>query len=150
MIDQVCAYINNYFTHEKGRPICCKKGTFRVARGTLSLDFLKAGNYFLIKGSDFNDGIHIYPDADLVDEEFEGKVYKMRPLPDFLKLVGEITDWQEKYGAMSVNPYSSETFEGYSYKKAQSYASSGGDMCSSWQTIFEPRLQRYRKLFLEV
>ena len=150
MIEQVCAYIHNFFTHEKGRPIHCEEGTFRVEDGGLMLDFLQDGNYYLIRGSDFNDGVHLYPSTDLTDEVFTGKVYKMRPKPDFLKLVEEITAWQEQYGAASASPFSSEHFGSYSYTKARSYASAGGGMESSWQSIFDFRLNQYRKLCSEV
>lgn len=141
MIDQVCAHIHNYFHGDR------YAGSFTIEGGVLTVDGLVTGQYFQICGSRFNDGVYQYGFDDLTDETFDGVVWDMRPPKTFLLLVADIQDWVEKYGETMNSPYSSETFNGYSYQKAQSYASNGGGgFLSSWQTVFGSRLNEWRKL----
>lgn len=140
MIEQVCAYIHNYFHGDRYH------GRFAIEDGVLTVDGLVDGQYFQICGSKFNDGVHTYPSDDLVDETFEGVIWEMRPPRLFLKLVDEISTWNDKYGSVAQSPYSSESFNGYSYQKAQNYASSGGGFKDTWQTIFGSQLNQWRKL----
>ena len=102
---------HNYFTHEHGKPIHLEEGEFTIEDGELTLEFLKYGNYFLVKGSDFNDGIHIYSADDLIDETFTGRIYKMRVPKAFLDLVNDIEQWQTDYGKAAASPFSSETIQ---------------------------------------
>lgn len=140
MLEQICAFIHNYFVGDR------YSGTFSITDGTLTIDGLVDGQYFRICGSRLNDGVYQYPVSGLTDETFTGVVWEMRPPKLFLSLVDEIEAWNEKYADTMNSPYSSESFGGYSYSKAQGYASAGGGMMSSWQAIFGSRLNEWRKL----
>ena len=153
MMEQVCTYINNHFTHRKGVPIAEKEGTVVIENGELTtvdnapISILQPGNYFLIRGSDFNDGIHVYPDFDLIDETFTGKIYKMCPPPDFLRVVSEIETWQQKYGERVQSPYQSEDVIGvYSYQ-LKSSGMTVGQTLATWQNTFGDQLKQWRKLY---
>ena len=153
MMEQVCAYINNHFTHRKGAPIASVEGTVVIENGRLStvdnnpIDILQTGNYYLIRGSDFNDGIHQYPDEDLVDETFSGTIYKMIPPPDFMRVVQDIEAWQEKYGERVQSPYQSENVIGvYSYQ-LKSTGRTTGEVTATWQNTFGDQLKQWRKLY---
>lgn len=148
MLDNVCQYCRNYFF----RSDRILTGTFTIAGGgitgdgvTLS-DMVKPGQYYLIAGSDLNDGIHQYGRTDdaLEDEVFYGNVFPLSIPKAFLALVSEITDWQTKNGAIVTSPFSSESFGGYSYSKASGLSSESG--AASWQNAFQGRLTPWRKL----
>ena len=51
--------------------------------------------------------------------------------------------WREKYGAVMDSPYTSESFGGYSYTKANGAGDSTGS--GGWQAAFRARLNPYRK-----
>jgi hypothetical protein len=147
MIQQVCAHIHNFFLSRNGVAHHRESGTFTISEGSIDLPFLMDGQYFLITGSRFSDGVHKYPVEGLTDETFTGIIWEMRPPKDFLDLVDEIDNWNTKYASVMNSPYSSESFNGYSYQKAQSYASNGGGgFLTSWQTVFSSRLNQWRKL----
>lgn len=153
VLEQICAYINNHFTHKSGAPIAAQTGVVVIADGALTtidnlpVNILKPGNYYLIRGSDFNDGIHQYPDFDLTDETFTGTIYKMCPPPDFLRVVDDIETWQQKYGEKVESPYQSENVIGvYSYQ-LKSTGMMSGDSTASWQNTFGEQLKRWRKLY---
>ena len=140
MIEQICAFIHNFFSGNR------YSGTFTIKNGMLAIDGLIDGQYFRICGSRLNDGVYKYGIDALTDETFNGVVWDMRPPKSFVDLVGEIEVWNEKYADVMNSPYSSESFGGYSYSKAQGYANAGGGMLSSWQTVFGTRLNQWRKL----
>lgn len=140
MLEQICAFIHNYFVHDR------HSGTFTISNGSITLPFLVVGQYFRICGSRFNDGVYTYPADELTDETFSGVIWDMRPPRSFLALVSDIEAWNEKYGETANSPYSSESFGGYSYTKSQGYASSDESVLSSWQSIYKPRLNEWRKL----
>lgn len=147
MMEQVCAHIHNYFTRKSGKALARATGTFTIEDGTIEFDFLKPGNMFLIRGSDFNDGIHEYPATDLNDETFDGAIYKMAPDAAFIALCDDISQWQDKYGKTVNSPFQSESFAGYSYTKANGTSNrSGTAETITWQTTFKPRLDQWRKL----
>lgn len=143
MLEQILDFIHNYFIKEVYR------GKFKISNGSLlDIDFLQEGQYFKIVGSIFNDGVHKYlsADASLIDEEFVGDIWAMAVPPAVIALADEITDWVDKYGDIMNSPYQSESFGGYSYSKAQGYASAGGEILSSWQAVFGSRLNHWRKI----
>ena len=110
---------------------------------------MKAGQYFRIQGSTFNDGVHKYPIDEsnkLVNEQFNGTIWAMAVPQTVIALAADIKTWQAAYGAptsAALSPYNSESFSGYSYSKDSS-GISGGSM--SWQDAFAGRLNKYRKL----
>jgi hypothetical protein len=136
MLTELCAEIRNYFLSPNG----IHTGTFTISGGTIApLDFLKEGQYFRIIGSSFNDGVHQYPSADMVDESFEGAVWAMAVPPAVIALADEIKAYNEKGG---VSPYASESFGGYAYTKATD--SNGAPL--TWEKAFSARLAKYRRI----
>lgn len=140
MLERICEFIHNYFVYAR------YSGTFTIEDGSLTLPFLVDGQYFRICGSRLNDGVHIYPADGLTDETFDGVIWEMRPPKLFLDIVSEISDWVEKYGAAAQTPYTSESFNGYSYSKGTATDASGRSVPVTWQTTFAPYLNQWRKL----
>lgn len=140
MLERICAYIHNFFVHDK------RSGTFTIDNGSISLPFLVVGQYFRICGSRLNDGVYKYGVDTLTDETFDGVIWDMRPPKSFTDLVAEIEAWQQKYGAATQTPYTSESFNGYSYSKGTATDASGKSVPVTWQTTFAPYLNQWRKL----
>lgn len=141
MIEQICAFIHNYFVH--GR----YSGTFTIQDGSIELPFLTIGQCYRINGSRLNDGVYEYGTGVLYDETFTGEIWDMRPPRTFFALAEEITAWQEKYGAAVTSPYASESFETYSRTLATAgNAGGGGNGAPTWQSMFRTQLNQYRKL----
>ena len=150
MLQQVCEHIHNYFIQHT------YTGSWTIAGGVLSLPFLLDGQRFWITGSVLNDGVYTYhaagiknddnkKAAGLADETFTGTVCAMAIPRDVLGLVDEIGAWQDKYGAASESPYSSETVNGvYTYTKAVKSEGAGGGSYG-WQDVYRSRLNRWRK-----
>jgi hypothetical protein len=143
LLEEVCGYLHNYFIHE------IHTGDFSIVNGSLDVDFLQNGQYFRIVGSVFNDCVCQYPAADLHDEEFSGSVWAMAVPPSLIALLLEIEAWIAKYDGddSTLNsPYTSESFNNYSYSKASGTNSDGSYAPVTWQSIFAKRLDRWRKL----
>ena len=90
---------------------------------------LQDGQYYLISGSIFNDGVYQYRKGDaapLQEETFDGVVVPLAIPKPFLSLVDEI----------------SESFGGYSYSRA---TNSKGETYT-WQDAFRARLNPWRKM----
>ena len=139
MLEQVLMNIRNWFTVEGG----IHSGTFSIKDGGITLPFLADGQYFRICGSVFNDGLHKYPAADLVDEKFSGAIWALAIPPAVVDLADEIQKWQGKNGEVASSPFSSESFGGYSYSKATD-AETGGAV--TWQSAFKKQLSAWRKI----
>lgn len=143
-LDMICAYLNNWFWREK------VQGNFAIVDGAIDVPSLKEGQYFRIIGSIFNEGVHIYPTDDLKDEEFEGEVWSMVIPQDIIDLASDLHDWLTEYGTASseaLSPYTSESFNGYSYSKnAGGGSDASGAGANSWQNAFAYRLIPYRRL----
>lgn len=132
--ESVMGAINNWFVRKKD------VGDFTVADGVISGDFdLMDGQYYRVRGSVFNDGLHRYPESDLVDETFTGEIWELAVPAGFEELVGRIGDYQT---SIQVTPFTSESFGGYSYTKATD--ANGAPL--SWQSAFASELNRYRRL----
>lgn len=152
MLENVCRYCRNYFF----KPDRIYTGTFSIADNVITSDIggktvtlsdmVKPGQYYMIAGSDLNDGIHQSGRADdtLDDETFYGSVLPLSIPKAFLSLVSEIADWQTKNGDKVTSIYSSESFGGYSYTKASGLSSESG--AASWQNAFQGRLVQWRKI----
>jgi hypothetical protein len=140
MIEQICAFIHNFFYGDR------YAGTFTIEDGKLTVDGLINGQYFRICGSRLNDGVYKYGIDELTDETFDGVIWDMRPPKSFTDLVAEIEAWQQKYGAATQGPYQSESFNGYSYNKGSATDASGKSVPVTWQTTFAPYLNQWRKL----
>ena len=126
MLSEVCDFVHNYFEYE------IHHGTFSIVNGGIRLaGLVRNGQRFRILGSALNDGIYTYYDesalynddddalADLMDETFTGAIVAMAIPKAFLKIVSDITEWQNKNGQIVESPYTSESFGGYSYTKAR-------------------------------
>lgn len=150
MLTEICHEVNNYFRRESIRK------TFSIEDGNLAgipEDFLQTGQYFLIEGSVFNDGVHkkLATGMNLqAEKDFYGNVTALAIPQEFLALVAEISDWETKYGgadSVAVSPFSSESFGGYSYSKNSGGSSSDGSADgANWKTVYAGRLAKWRRM----
>lgn len=147
-LDVLCAELKNYFIKDRA---AIHLGDFEVKNGMVSpLDFLKVGQYFRIVGSDLNDGVYLYngEPMDLKDEVFNGAIWAMSVPPIVIALSADIDAWRAKNEALdseNMTPYTSESFDGYSYSKG---GNSKGGTATSWQSQFADRLKPYRRLYV--
>lgn len=151
MITEICLYLKNWFDWNMPKYY----GKFKIENGVLiSINDgdmgIATGQYFRIIGSVFNDGVYKLGEEELVDETFIGAVWLMAVPRDFLSIVKDISDWQEKYGnvdSQAMSPYQSESFGGYSYSKASGGSGSSTDsIVPTWKSVFRDRLWRYKKI----
>lgn len=160
MLTEICQYLHNWFNRKPDGSLYPKvDGTFTIENGELNTEILANGQYFRIIGSLFNDGVHRYgidssgttpkPYDQLTDETFSGSVWSMGVPQEIVKLAEDIDAWMAKYGTVdseAMSPFSSESFGGYSYNKQQGFASTGGGMLTTWESIFSDRLSPWRKV----
>lgn len=78
------------------------------------------------------------------NEAFTGTIYGLRVPRDFLELVNEISEFQEKQGQASTKV--SESFGIYSY----ALATDRNGIVAGWQQTFSSRLNHFRKMFLTI
>lgn len=135
MLETIMKHLRNYFLTNVR-----KDGSFKIEDGNLSLLFVKEGQFIMIEGSSFNDGVYQYPVSNLTDETFNGSIVILNPPKDFLKLVEEIEAYQKKTSGSE--GYTSESFGGYSYTKA---TNSAGNV-AGWSDVFKDRLNVWRKI----
>ena len=147
MLTELCQELRNWFERKKFF------GTFTIESGQIDLPdgSLQNGQYFRIVGSVFNDGVHKYePDSEeaetLTDEVFEGAIWSMAVPPAVVALSERISEWVTKYGDSVSSPYSSESFGGYSYTKANSGQGNAASSSPTWQSSFASELNRWRKI----
>jgi len=131
MLYEILKYCRNFFAGE------IYEDDYSIVSGTISLPFIKSGQYFLVEYSSFNDGVHKAGD-ELQDEDFHGFITPLNIPKDFLQLVSDIETWQKTNAEAVSSPYKSESFGGYSYTKS--------DKAVSWQTQFADRLKVWRKI----
>lgn len=139
MLYEIMKRINNFFVIES------KKDTWTIEDGKIALPFVHNSQYFLIRGSVFNDGVYkMTDDLKLTDETFKGYVSALAIPPSFLELVAEIEEWQSKNKDITTSPFQSESFSDYSYTKSSNSSESEGN--STWYSAFKDRLSIYRKV----
>lgn len=136
MLEEMLTHLHNWFPARNGK----HAGAFVIASGVLSPDVgLVSGQYYRIKGSVFNDGLHRVDGGEaLTDEEFDGEVWALCIPKAVQELAEEIAAWRES------NPETdktSESFGGYSYSRGQS--ATGG--VGGWQAAFAGRLNAWRR-----
>ena len=136
MLEAMLTHLHNWFPAKDGK----HAGAFVIASGVLSPDVrLVSGQYYRIRGSVFNDGLHRVDGVEaLTDEEFTGEVWALAIPKAVQELAEEIAAWRES------NPETdktSESFGGYSYSRGQS--ASGG--VGGWQAAFSGRLNAWRR-----
>ena len=127
MLETIMKHLRNYFLTNVR-----KDGSFKIEDGNLSLLFVREGQFIMITGSSFNDGVYRYPVSNLVDETFDGSIVILNPPKDFLKLVEEIEAYQTKTSGS----------EGYSYTRGTN--ANGG--VADWSIAFKDRLNVWRKI----
>lgn len=142
MLTELCAELKNYFLRDREADI--HYGEYTISGGSIALPFLLDGQYFRIVGSVLNDGVYQYPAVGLADETFTGAVWAMAVPPTVIALAADIEAWNAKNAETLASPYTSESFDGYSYTKASGASSSGG--AYSWRDQFASRLAKYRRL----
>lgn len=136
MLEAILTHLHNWFPAKDGK----HAGAFVIASGVLSPEIgLVSGQYYRIRGSVFNDGLHRVDDGELLtDETFDGEVWALA-IPHAVQVLAEEIDaWREK------NPETdkvSESFGGYSYSRGQN--ASGG--AGGWQSAFAGRLNSWRR-----
>ena len=147
MLNEVCGYLKNWFEKEQIFDTFTISGN-AIARSDGSTLSFTGCNYFRIVGDkpSINDGVYPVSEYVLQDDTFKGAVWLMAVPSDLTELCGKISEWEAKYGGVdsqALSPYTSESFGGYSYSKSAGGEESGG---SGWQTAFNAKLSRYRKL----
>ena len=141
-----CEEVNNYFNAHKKIV-----GDFTITGGNIQLPegVLKTNQYFRIKNSTFNDGVHKYPATDLESETFSGQIWPMAVPATVMDLVAAIIEWRTKYeaaGSAAMSPYTSESFSKYSYTKAAGGNATDGSDKTTWQGAFANQLKLYRRV----
>jgi hypothetical protein len=114
ILTHICEELNNWFTHDY------IAGDFTITDGTIALPDLKEGQYFRINGSALNDGVYRYPAYGLQDETFRGFIGVMYIPPVVLDVAAELESAESaaaESGAGVLSPFSSESFNGYSYTR---------------------------------
>lgn len=143
MLTEICEYLRNYFIL---RSSDIHRGDFTIENGSIQpLSFLQNNQYFRIRGSVFNDGVHQYGKAGLTDETFSGEIWAMAVPPAVIALDAEIAAWVAANSAAINSPYQSESFGGYSYAKA-SGSNADGSGGVTWQNQFASRLRLWKKV----
>lgn len=139
---QVLGSINNFFEQAPAR------GEFEVQGGALKavrgeLPALAAAQFYVVRGSALNDGLHEQGVGDLADEgAFVGEVVPCAVPKDLRDLISEIADWQEANGS-EAGPYQSEGFDGYSYSMATDPDTGAS---ADWRSAFRSRLHQWRRI----
>lgn len=146
-IYRVCSYLRNFFFGNN--PLY--SGTISISNGALTQSYgLKANQYFVIYGSDLNEGVHQYPITTLADETFDGMIRGMSIPKALLDIMDDIEAWRAKYNdvnSSNMSPYNSESFGGYSYSKGSGgSADTSKDKSGTWQGVFAAELQPWRKI----
>lgn len=136
MLYELMRECRNYFPV----PGAAKSGTFTIENGVVSGLDLLPGQYFIIEGSVFNDGLQRVNGDPMDDEIFTGRVIPLAVPRAFLDFADRVQGWIAKYGDSS--PITSESFAGYSYSK--STGSNGKPM--TWKEAFASDLWIWRKL----
>ena len=144
MLNELCLELRNFF--DKGQPKFY--GEIKIEDGTIQneeiLEKMKAGQYFRIVGSIFNDGTYCFnEELELEDETFDGSIWLMAVPKAVLELAKDIDDWVAEYGSHVNSPYTSESFGGFSYSKA---SGKGGTGTANWQDVFAQRMNLYRRI----
>lgn len=139
MLTELCQELKNWFNDRAE----IQTGTYTIENGAVSLDFLLDGQYYRIKGSVLNDGVHQYGVDVLSDETFTGAIWPMKIPQEILDLDAEITAWKNKYSESAHGIYQSENMPNYGYTLKSAGNGSGS---ITWKSIFHDELQRWRKI----
>ena len=103
MLYQVLTHIRNFFVAPNGT----HEGVFTLRDNNIYIDdagvqqpitFLQEGQYFLVQGSVFHDGVYRYPCECRVEERFTGSISALCIPQEVVDLALDIEEWQKKYG----------------------------------------------------
>lgn len=134
-VPELCRHLHNYFD-ARDDPVA---GQFTFTPDTIPAGVVQ-GQYFLVCGSIFNDGVHKAGDDDLTTETFTGTVQPMRVPPEFVALAKKITDYDAALPSGGV--YASQSFNGWSGTLA---AGSDG-LPADGLTRYRKELNQWRKM----
>ena len=147
LLERVLAHIHNWFVRYRFTAKNCT-----IQGGTLPASVpVIEGQWYRVEGSSLNDGLHLHPATDLMDETFSGTISLLAIPKPLLATVDEIAEWVEATNesdkAALASPYQSESFGGYSYTvKSGSRSQNGSGGLTGWQAAFAPDLNAWRKI----
>jgi hypothetical protein len=134
-VPELCVYTHNFFDRADD-PVA---GEFAFEPDTVPAGVVP-GQYFLVCGSIFNDGIHKAGDGDLTAETFTGTVQPMRVPPDFVALAEKIDAYDKALPSGGV--YVSQSFAGWSGTMA-----TGADgLPADGKTRYKSEINHWRKM----
>lgn len=138
MLETILEHLHNWFPARDG----VHSGAFRIVSGALEDVAIKPGQYYRIKGSIFNDGLHRLGDENgtLTDENFIGEVWALAIPKAVIRLSEEIGKWCE---SNPISDKTSESFDGYSYTRG---SGADGSASGGWQAAFRSRLNAWKKV----
>lgn len=154
MLQEVLEYIHNMFI-EAPNP-----GTYTISDGAVSpLPPLKDGQRIWIVGSTLNDGVYTYRNgeirndddteaAGLQDETYAGTICALAVPPAVITLSGEIKQWVDSNAEALNKPFTSESFNGYSYSMRTGGGKAGGGALTWRDCPAAKALERWRKPYL--
>ena len=125
-----------------------QEGVFRITGN--ALPEAVGAHYIYISGSMMHDGVWEVCNGYLTgrdvqgleNEEFDGRVYFLKPPVDFLDLCREVSEYDDK---CPVGAYVSESFGEYQYSRA-----SVNGAVADWVTAYKDRLVPFYKPFPDV
>lgn len=134
-VPELCAYTHNFFDRADD-PIA---GEFAFEPDTVPA-WVVPGQYFLVCGSIFNDGVHKAGDGDLTAETFTGTVQPMRVPPAFVELARKITEYDAALPGGGL--YANQSFAGWS----GTLATGSDGLPADGATRYRKEINRWRKL----
>lgn len=134
-VPELCDYTHNFFD-QADAPIF---GEFTFDPDTVPAGIV-SGQYFLVQGSIFNDGVHQAGEGDLCPETFTGTVQPMRVPEAFAALAKKITDYDANLPSGGV--YASQSFAGWS----GTLATGSDGLPADGVTRYRKEINRWRKL----
>lgn len=133
---EVLRYIRDFFPDTEHQ----YTGEVTITDGEIQTDILQDGQYYLIEGSHYNNGVYEYPTEALKDETFDGVITPLMLPPELIELIREMQEWEMNNQKVLQSPFISESFNDYSYNRGQ------GDQAMNWKTVWKSRLSAYKKI----
>ena len=134
-VPELCVYTHNFFDGADD-PIA---GEFVFEPDTIPAGVVQ-GQYFLVCGSIFNDGVHKAGDGSLTAETFRGTVQPMRVPPAFVELAQKVTDYDAALPGGGL--YTSQSFAGWS----GTLATGSDGLPANGVTRYRNEINQWRKL----
>ena len=134
-VPELCVYTHNFFD-QADDPVA---GEFAFEPDTIPAGVV-SGQYFLVCGSIFNDGVHKAGDGSLTAETFRGTVQPMRVPPAFVELAQKVTDYDAALPGGGL--YTSQSFAGWS----GTLATGSDGLPANGVTRYRNEINQWRKL----